>query len=126
MIVFLSSFFYLFGGEAPTGMFPAFVAATLLIALIPGAVASIRLASAIKSSDNTAQHTLTTGNVVTRAIWSGIIVNAAFAILGIIASMGMLVGFLLPYLLAGSALVAITAALLGLAATRIVSRKFGE
>lgn len=53
----------------------------------------------------------------------GIIVNAVFAGLGMVASMGWLIIVLLPYLLVGSAAVAAVATLLGWTMTRVTARK---
>lgn len=125
-IVFLASFFILFGREAPSGMFPVFVTVTLVLAAIPGITAVVRLALGVSAAEGTLLDGLETSAVVTRSVWSGIIINAVFAGLGIIASMGMLIVVLLPYLLAGSAAVAAVAALLGWIMSRVTTRKLAS
>lgn len=122
VVVFLASFFILFGRAAPSGMFPVFVTVTLIIALIPGGTAGIRLAMGLNAAEGTLLDGIDTSAVVTRSVWSGVIVNAVLAVLGMVASMGMLIAVLLPYLLAGSAVVAVVAALLGWGAVRLASR----
>ncbi|KAM9872684.1 hypothetical protein [Leucobacter aridicollis] len=117
-ITFLASFFILFGREAPSGMFPVFVTVTLVLASIPGITAAVRLAKGVSAAEGTRLDGLDTSAVVTRSVWSGIIINAVFAGLGMVASMGMLLIVLLPYLLMGSAAVAAVAALLGWGVTR--------
>ncbi|GAA1621012.1 hypothetical protein GCM10009805_13930 [Leucobacter chromiireducens subsp. solipictus] len=121
--VFLASFFTLFGSEAPSGMFPVFVTVTVLVASIPGITAAVRLAKGVSATKGTLLDALNTSAVVTRSIWSGIVINAVFAGLGMVASMGMLIVFLLPYLLVGSAIVAAVAALMGWGSTRVTARK---
>ncbi len=126
VLVFLASFFILFGREAPSGMFPVFVTVTVLVASIPGITAAVRLAKGVSAAEGTLLDGLDTSAVVTRSVWSGIIINAVFAGLGVVASMGMLIVFLLPYLLVGSAIVAAVAALLGWVATRATARKLAR
>lgn len=120
--MFLASFFILFGREAPSGLFPVFVTVTVLLALIPGLTAGIRLAFGFRGTRGTPLDGLDMSLVIRRSMWSAIIINAIFAGLGMVASMGMLVAVLLPYLLVASALLVGVSAALGWAATRLVTR----
>lgn len=120
--VVIAGFFLLFGHVAPPGLVPVFVTVTLLLALIPGLTATVRLATSLRAARPTQPEGLDTSRVISRSIWSAIIINATFAGLGMIASMGMLIAVLMPYLMVSSALLAAIAAALGWAATRFTAR----
>ena len=123
VVVLLASFFILFGRDLPSGLFPVVITVTLVLAVIPGATAGVRLTVGVSAVERDRSDGLDTSAVVSRSIWSGIIVNAVFAGLGMVASMGMLMAALIPYVVIGSALVAAVAGLLGWGAARLVARK---
>lgn len=120
--VVLASFFLLFGCIAPPGLFPVFVTVALLLALIPGLTAGVRLASSLRAARHSRPEGLDASTVISRSIWSALIINAIFAGLGMVASMGMLVAVLMPYLMVSSVLLAAIAAALGWVATRLTAR----
>ena len=120
--VFITSFFLLFGSEIPPGLGTVFVTATVIVALIPGLAAGLRLALNFRISRDLRHAELDRTRIIKRSIWTAITINAIYAGIGIVASMGMLIVALVPYLLVASVLLAGVAALLGWGTSELVSR----
>lgn len=111
--VFVVSFFLLFGSELPPGLPAVFVTVTVILALIPIGIAGIRLALGVNSAREHGVGEVAVSRVVTSSIIWALGANLILSALGAVASMGMLLGAVLPYVFISSALLVPVAAALG-------------